>query len=54
MTTSKDEQQTEFTEEEQKKRDKLLRKILKTPPKPREKMKKGKARVTTNRQKSDK
>jgi hypothetical protein len=32
----------EFTEQEQEQRDKLLRKLLTTPPKPREAMKKGK------------
>jgi hypothetical protein len=40
----KNEQKSEFTEEEQKKRDKLLQKLLKTSPKPREEMKKGKAK----------
>ena len=33
---------TEFTEEEQKKRDKLLHKLLKTLPQPRDEMKKRK------------
>jgi hypothetical protein len=33
---------TEFTEEEQKKRDKLLHKLLKTPPQPRPKRKRNK------------
>lgn len=37
------EQPTEFTEEEQKKRDKLLHKLLKTPPESREEMRKVKA-----------
>ena len=41
-------QKSEFTEEEQKKRDKLLHKLLTTPPRPREKMKKGKGATVSH------
>lgn len=41
----KENEETEFTEEEQKKRDKLLHKLLKTPPQSREDMKKSKAKA---------
>ena len=42
LMNKKNEMKTEFDEQEQKKRDKLLHKLLKTPPESRDEMRKAK------------